>query len=67
MTEVSGVLSLVFYLFVNGKVIKFVHVLQIPKVVMQLGHLLAVFHYLAQVQELQIYCMHVHKLPFVLF
>jgi hypothetical protein len=53
-------------LLVDGEVIKFVHILQEPKVIMESGGFFGVFHHFAHVQELHIDYMHVHILALVL-
>lgn len=54
-----------FEFFIDGEIVKFIHVLQEPKIVMQASGFLGVFHYFAEVQKLQINDMHVDVLAFV--
>lgn len=56
---------MVLHLLVEGEVIEFVKVLQKPQVIMKL-HSLLVLQGLAQVDELQVYLMHVHVLSLAL-
>lgn len=64
--QVSCVLALVFELFVDGEIIKFIHVLQKPQIIVKSGVLLRLFHHFAHVQELQVNDMHIDIFAFVL-
>jgi hypothetical protein len=55
-----------FELAAEWKIVKFVHILQEPEVVMQTGGFLGVLHEFAEVEELHVDGVHVHILAFVL-
>ena len=55
-----------FELFVDGEIIKFIHVLQKPQIIVKSGVLLRLFHHFAHVQELQVNDMHIDVFAFVL-
>lgn len=55
-----------FEFFIDGEIIKFINMLQKPKIIVESGYLLVLLHDLAQVEIIDINSMHVHVLPFVL-
>jgi hypothetical protein len=52
-------------LLVDGEIIKFIHVLQKPQIVMQ-SLSLGIIHHLTDVQEFHVDCVHVHVLSLIL-
>jgi hypothetical protein len=53
-------------LLVDGEIIKLVHVLEKPQVVVQALRLFGILHHLADVQKLHVNSMHVHVLALAL-